>query len=86
MSSQSTTEVRLMNLTVHQNNTIQYREQDSRYDSDTLLELESELGREPSQGKRYRQKRSSTRKRRKAPKASHPGCGIAGRGNRQWTW
>jgi hypothetical protein len=75
-----------MNLTVPQNSAMQYRDQDSRYDSDTLLELESELGREPSQGKHYRQKRSSSRKRRKAPKASHPGCGMAARGSRHWTW
>ena len=68
------------------NNAIQYRDQAFRYDSDTLLELETEFVRELSKGKQYRQKRSSRPKRRKAPKASNPGCGMAGRCNRRWSW
>jgi hypothetical protein len=75
-----------MNLTIFQTSAVQSRDQAFQYDSDTLLELESELGREPSQGKHYRQKRSSSRKRRRAPKASHPGCGMAARRNRPWNW
>jgi hypothetical protein len=75
-----------MNSTAPQSSAMQHRDQDCRYDSDALVQLESALGRDPSQGKHYRQKRSSSRKRRKAPKASHPGYGIAGRGKRHWTW
>jgi hypothetical protein len=75
-----------MNSTVSGNNAIQYRDQAFRYDSDTLLELETEFVRELSEGKQYRQKRSSSPKRRKAPKASNPGCGMAGRCNRRWSW
>jgi hypothetical protein len=67
-------------------NVIQYRDQAFRYDSDTLLELEGEFVRDLSEGKQYRQKRSSSPKRRKPPKASSPGCGMAGRCNRRWSW
>jgi len=65
---------------------MKYRDQESRYDSDMLLELENEFVRETADGKQYRQKRSGNPKRRKAPKASHPGHGIGGRRNRHWTW
>ncbi len=75
-----------MNSTGPGNNAIQYRDQPSRYDSDMLLELETEFVRELSEGKQYRQKRSSSLKRRKVPKASRAGCGMAGRCNRRWSW
>jgi hypothetical protein len=75
-----------MNSTDAGNNAIQYRDQAFRYDSDTLLELEAEFVREVSEGKQYRQKRPSSPKRRKAPKASSPGCGMAARCNRRWSW
>jgi hypothetical protein len=75
-----------MNSTAPGHNAIQYCDQAFRYDSDTLLELESEFVRELADGKQYRQKRSSSQKRRKAPKASSPGCGMAGRCNRRWSW
>ena len=75
-----------MNSTTLGNNAIQYRDQAFRYDSDTLLKLETEFVRELSEGKQYRQRRSSSSKRRKAPKASNPGCGMAGRCNRRWSW
>lgn len=65
---------------------MQYRDQEFRYDSDMRLELETESVRELSGGKQYRQKRSGSPKRRRTSKASHPGCGIAGRRNRRWTW
>jgi hypothetical protein len=77
-------EVLLMNLTG--NNAMQYRDHEFRYDSDMLLELESEFVREQSEAKQYRQKRSASTKRRKAPKASHPGYGLSGRRNHRWTW
>jgi hypothetical protein len=64
---------------------MQYRDQEFRYDSD-MLEPETEFVRELSQGKQYRQKRSGSPKRRKAPKAARPGYGISGRRNRRWTW
>jgi hypothetical protein len=76
----------LMNSTGSGNNAIQYRDHAFSYDSETLLELESEFVRETAGGKQYRQKRSSTQKRRKAPKASHPGCGMSARRNHQWNW
>jgi hypothetical protein len=75
-----------MNSTALGNNGIQYRDQAFRYDSDTLLELETEFVRELSEGKQYRQKRAGSPRRRKSPKASRPGCGMAGRRNRRWTW
>jgi len=75
-----------MNPTDLGSNAIQYRDQAFRYDSDTLLELETEFVRELSECKQYRQKRSSSSKRRRAPKASNPGCGMAGRCNRRWSW
>jgi hypothetical protein len=75
-----------MKSTVPSSNAIQYRDHEFRYDSDMLLELKTEFVRELSQRKQYRQKRSGSQKRRKAPNASHPGCGIGGRRNRRWTW
>jgi hypothetical protein len=75
-----------MNSTDSGNNAIQYREQPIRYDSETLLDLETEFVRELSDGKQYRQKRSSSPKRRKVPKASRAGCGMGGRCNRRWSW
>ena len=74
-----------MKSTASGHNAIQYRDHAFRYDSDSL-ELETEFVRELSDGKQYRQKRSSSPKRRKPPKAARPGCGIAGRGNRRWGW
>jgi hypothetical protein len=68
------------------NNAIQYRDQTFRDDSDTLLELETKFVRELAEGKQYRPKRSGSPKRRKMPKAARPGCGIAGRCKRRWTW
>ena len=75
-----------MNPTAIGNNAIRYRDQVFRYDSEALLELETEFVRELSEGKQYRQKRSSNPKRRKSPKASSPGCGMARRCNRRWSW
>jgi hypothetical protein len=49
-------------------------------------ELGTEAAREQSAGKQYRSKRSSKTTRRKAPKVTHPGPGIAGRRNRRWAW
>ena len=64
---------------------MQYRDHEFRYDSDMLLELESQFVREQSENKQYRQKRSRP-KRRKVPKAIHPGCGISARRNHRWGW
>ncbi len=75
-----------MNSTASGNNAIQYRDHGFRYDSEALLELETKFVRELSAGKTYRQKRSTRPQRRKSPKASNPGCGIAGRCNRFWSW
>lgn len=63
-----------------------YRDQEFRYDSDMLLELETEFVRQLSEGKQYRQKRSSSPKRRKSPKGAHPGCGMGARRNHRWKW
>jgi len=75
-----------MKSTASRYNAIEYRDHAFRYDSDTLLELESEFVRDASEGKQYRQKRSSSSTRRKAPKASRASCGIAGRCNHRWNW
>jgi hypothetical protein len=75
-----------MNLTEPRLNAMQYRDQEFRYDADMLVDLESQFVRELSDGKQYRQKRSGKPKRRKSPKASHPGYGFAGRRNRKWSW
>jgi hypothetical protein len=76
----------LMNLTAPRSNAMQYRDQETRHDSEMLLELENEFDRDLSAGKQYRQKRSGNPKRRKAPKVSHPGCGMSSRRNHRWTW
>ena len=65
---------------------MQYREQEFRYDAENLLEPDSNYVRELSDGRQYRQKRSASPKRRKSPKAAHPGCGMGARRNRRWTW
>lgn len=65
---------------------MQYRDQEFRYDAENLLELESDFVRQLSDGKQYRQKRSSRPKRRSAAKAAQPGCGMGARRNRRWTW
>jgi hypothetical protein len=75
-----------MNSTDLGNNATRNRDQVYRYDSDTLLEIETELVREFADTKQHRPKRSSSSKRRKAPTASGPGCGMAGRRNRRWSW
>jgi hypothetical protein len=68
------------------NNVMTYRDNDIRYDAETLQQLDSDLARDLSAGKQYRQKRTNKPKRRKPPKVSHPGCGISGRRNHYWTW
>ena len=67
-------------------NATRYRDQAFRYDSDTLLEIETELVREFTETKQHRPKRTGCSKRRKAPTASSPGCGMAGRCKRRWSW
>ncbi|MEX2308610.1 MAG: hypothetical protein WD738_13505 [Pirellulales bacterium] len=64
---------------------MQYRETEFKYEQDNE-ELGTELARQQSDGKQYRTKRSSKAKRRRVPKASHPGHGIAGRRQRRWNW
>jgi hypothetical protein len=58
----------------------------TRYDFEKLLELEDELFRGHSQGKQDRLKRHTSVKRKKTPKASSPGCGIAARRKRHLNW
>jgi hypothetical protein len=77
----------LMNSTVvRRSNVMEYRDQEIRYDAETLFELESDYVRRSSESNEYRQKRSIQPKRRKSPKAAHPGCGMGGRRNRHWNW
>jgi hypothetical protein len=76
----------LMNTTVSRRNVMEYRDQDFRYDAERLFELESEYVRQQSEGKQYRQKRSTRTKRHKPPKGSHPGCGMGARRHRRWDW
>ena len=65
---------------------MEYRDHEFRYDAEDI-EPETEHIRQLSEGKQYSQKRSVHRpKRRKAPKAAHPGCGIGARRNHRWTW
>jgi hypothetical protein len=75
-----------MNVTVSRSNVMEYRDQEFRYDAERLFELESEFVRQHSEGKQYRQKRSTHPKRRKSPNATHPGCGMGARRNRRWDW
>jgi hypothetical protein len=56
----------------------------SRYDFETLLEIEAELFRELSHRKQQRRRRPYTDKRRRTPKTSIAGYGIAGRRNHHW--
>jgi hypothetical protein len=67
-------------------NAIEHRDLEFRYDSEQLMELESQLARELADGKEYRRKRSGQMKRRKSPTSSHPSCGFAGRRNHHWNW
>ena len=76
----------LMTSTVVRRNVMEYRDHEFRYDADNLLEPDAESVRQLSEGKQYRQQRSVRPKRRKAPKATHPGCGMGARRNRRWTW
>ena len=76
----------LMNSTVVRRNVMEYRDQTFRYEADELLEPDSEHVRQVAGGKQYIQKRSVRPKRRKSPKAAHPGVGMGGRRNRAWTW
>jgi hypothetical protein len=63
---------------------MQYREPEFQYE--LYGEELGELARQQSAGKQYRSKRSAKPKRRKAPKAAHPGHGMAGRRNHRWAW
>lgn len=65
---------------------MQYRDQEFRYHADSTLELDTDYVHQLADGKQYSQKRSVRPKRRKAPKATQPGCGIGSRRNRHWTW
>jgi hypothetical protein len=78
--------VSLMKSTVFRDNSMKYRDRAFRYDSDMLQELESEFVRELSEGKQYSKKRSRSPKRRKAPRAIGPDCGIARRRQHRWSW
>jgi hypothetical protein len=64
---------------------MQYRDLEFQYEL-SGDEPGIESVREQSAGKQYRAKRAAKPVRRKAPKASHPGHGIAGRRNRRWSW
>jgi hypothetical protein len=75
-----------MNLTVPTNNLIETRDENGHYDSELLLELESELTRDLPNGSLHRHKRFNSHRRRNAPRATHPGYGFAGRRNHRWTW
>ena len=75
-----------MTLTASRSNAMTYRAQEMRYDSDELLGLECDFVRESSEAKQYRQRRSASPKRRRAPKSAGPGCGMAGRRNKRWAW
>ncbi len=75
-----------MNSTTPRSTIMQYRDQEFRYDSDMLCELEIKFVRGLSDGNHYRQKRSGSPKRRRAARVSHAGHGISGRRNHRWTW
>ena len=64
---------------------MQYRDLEFQYELNSE-ELGTELARQQSAGKQYRTQRSSKAKRRRVPKASHPGHGISARRHRRWTW
>lgn len=65
---------------------MEYRDHEFRYDADNVADADTEYDRKLSDGKQYRQDRSVRPKRRKAPKATHPGCGMGARRNRRWAW
>ena len=76
-----------MNSTELRSSVMEYRDHEFRYDAENLHELdEPDSVQQVANGKQYRQQRSARPKRRKSPKASHPGCGIGGRRKRQWNW
>lgn len=75
----------LMNVEFVRRPVMQYRDLEFQYESEGD-ELGTEFARQQSEGKQYRKKRSSKPRRRRVPKNSHPGYGIAGRRNRRWTW
>jgi hypothetical protein len=56
----------------------------SRYDIETLFDIESELVSEFSHDKQRRLKRPHTAKRRKKVKSANPRYGIAWRRNHIW--
>jgi hypothetical protein len=65
---------------------MQYRDHEFRYEDENSNGVESQFVRDSTEGKSYRQKRSARPKRRRAAKATHPGCGMGARRNRRWTW
>ena len=62
-----------------------YRDLELQYELNSD-EFETDAVRRQAAGKQYRTKRSPRALKRKTPKASHPGYGIAGRRNRRWAW
>jgi hypothetical protein len=64
---------------------MQYRDIEFQYELHGE-ELGTESTRQHSEGKQYRSKRSSKTSKRKTPKATHPGHGMAGRRNHRWSW
>jgi hypothetical protein len=74
-----------MNLTAVRRNVMQYRDHEFRYDAEQLLDIDSDYAK-TANGKQYVQKRSVRPKRRRSPKASHPGCGMGARRGRKWAW
>jgi hypothetical protein len=75
-----------MNLTVVRRVVMEYRDQEFRYDADEIMEPHADYIRQVAGGKQYMQKRSVRPKRRRSPKAAHPGNGMGARRNRHWTW
>ena len=65
---------------------MQYRDQEFRYDAENLLELESDFVRQLSDGKQYRQKRSSRPKSPQHKQGSASRLRHGARRNRRWTW
>ena len=64
---------------------MQYRDHEFRYDAEQSFDAEADV-RQEDNGKQYIQKRSVRPKRRRSPKASHPGCGMGARRGRKWSW
>jgi len=75
-----------MILSALRSNAMDYRAHEISYESDEMRELGSEFIHETAAGKQYRQRRSASPQRRRTPKSSHPGCGMAGRRNKRWAW